>query len=146
MSNIFLRKVREFYVEAVCQIKKRLPIGDPVIEMLEDLDPDTNRAKFPSLAPLAVRFPNIVPEAKLQTLDDKWCKKGRERSILHMDYIKVLLLNKALPVWGRTITSNHNNLKATLFYYLYCHFLRTKQSGDETILVHVRAYTLVSTY
>ena len=46
--------------------------------MLEVLDPDTNQAKFPSLVPLAVRFPNIVPEAKLQTLDDKWRKLSVE--------------------------------------------------------------------
>ena len=70
--------MREFYFEAVCQIKKRFPIGDPVIEMLEVLDPDTNRAKFPSLVLLAVRFPNIVPETKLQTPEDEWCKLSVE--------------------------------------------------------------------
>ena len=125
MSNIFWKKVREFYVEAVCQIKKRFPIGDPVIEMLEDLDPDTNRAKFPSLVPLAVRFPNIVPEAKLQTLDDKWCKKGRERSILHMEYINVLLLNKAHPAVNQKGSIQPTELESTTMNHLRYHMVKT---------------------
>ena len=58
--------------------QEMISIGDPVIEMLEVLDPDTNKAKFPSLVPLAVRLPNIVLEAKLQTLDDKWRKLSVE--------------------------------------------------------------------
>ena len=68
----------EFYVEAACQIKSRFPIGDPVIEMLEVIDPNVNRGKFPSLVPLTGRFPNIVSEAKLQTLDDEWRKLSVE--------------------------------------------------------------------
>ena len=68
----FLEKVREFYIEAGCQIKKRFHIGYTVIEMLEVVDPNITRAKFPSLVPLAVRFSNLVSEVKLQILDDEW--------------------------------------------------------------------------
>lgn len=68
----FLKKVREFFIEAACQIRKRFPIGDPVIEMLEVLDPNITKSKFPSLVPLAVRFPNLVSEENIQTLDDEW--------------------------------------------------------------------------
>ena len=86
--------------------------------MLEDLDPDTNQAKFPSLVHLAVRFPNIVPAAKLQTLDDEWCKKRRERSILHMDYIKVLLLNKAHPAVNQKGSIQPTELESTTMNHL----------------------------
>ena len=55
----FLKCVQEFYVEAASQIRKRFPIGDPVVEMLQVLDPVISHAKFPSLVPLAVHFPNI---------------------------------------------------------------------------------------
>ena len=55
-------------------IKKRFPFEDPVLEMLEVCYPNITRAKFPSLVPLAVRFPNLVSEAKMQMVDDEWRK------------------------------------------------------------------------
>ena len=67
----FLKKVREFHIEAACQIKNRFLIGDPVVEM-PVIEPNVSHAKFPSLVPLAARFPNIVPQAELQTSDDEW--------------------------------------------------------------------------
>ncbi len=48
--------VREFYIESALQIKKRFPLGDPVLKMLQVLDPNTSLASFPSLAPLVSRF------------------------------------------------------------------------------------------
>ena len=68
----FLKSVQEFYIEAASQVKKRFPIGDPIVEMLQVLDPAASHAKFPSLVPLASNFPNIIPMAQLQTLDDQW--------------------------------------------------------------------------
>jgi hypothetical protein len=70
----FLQKVQEFYIEAALQIKKKFPIGNPMIELLEVLDPNVNCSKFPSLVPLAVLFPNIIPESDLQKLDNEWRK------------------------------------------------------------------------
>ena len=52
----FLRKVQEFYIEAASQTKNRFPIGDPKIKLLQVIDPN---AVFPSLVPLATRFPNL---------------------------------------------------------------------------------------
>ena len=68
----FLKRVQEFYVEAASQIKKRFPINSPEIAMMEVLDPDISHEKFPSLVPLASRFPNLITASKLQTLDDEW--------------------------------------------------------------------------
>ena len=70
----FLKRVQEFYVEATSQIKKRFLIGDPVIEMLQVLNPNTKHSEYPSLVPLAQRFPNFVPDSKMQQLDDEWRK------------------------------------------------------------------------
>ena len=67
----FLKCVQQFYIEAASQIWNRFPIGDPIIEMLQVLDPAVSRSKFPSMVPLAA---NIMSESKLQLLDNKWCK------------------------------------------------------------------------
>lgn len=48
----FLKKVQEFYIESAIQIKKRFPIGDNILEILQVLDPNVNHTKFPSLVPL----------------------------------------------------------------------------------------------
>lgn len=45
----FLKKVQEFYIEATCQIKQRFPIGDPLIDMFQVLDPNASHSTFPSL-------------------------------------------------------------------------------------------------
>ena len=65
---------RTFFIEAALEIQKRFPIGDPVIEMLQVLDPNASHAKFPSLVPLASRFPNLIPISKLRQLDNEWRK------------------------------------------------------------------------
>ena len=70
----FLKRVQEFYIEAACQIRKRFPIEDPVIKMLQVLNPTVCQSKFPSLVPLATKFPNIVQESELQQLDNEWRK------------------------------------------------------------------------
>ena len=70
----FLKRVQEFYIEAATQIKKRFPIGDPIIKMLQVLDPNVKHSEFPSLVPLANRFPNFLPDSKMQQLDNEWRK------------------------------------------------------------------------
>ena len=42
--------------------------------MLQVLDPNASHTKFPSLVPLASRFPNLIPISKLQQLDNEWRK------------------------------------------------------------------------
>lgn len=61
----FLKRVQEFYIEAATQIKRCFPIGDTIIKMLQVLDPNVKHSEFPSLVPLAVRFPNILPNSKM---------------------------------------------------------------------------------
>ena len=67
----FLKRAQEFYIESATQIKKRFPIADLVIEMLQVLDPNTKHSDYPSLVPLAQNF---VPDSKMQQLDDEWWK------------------------------------------------------------------------
>ena len=38
----FLQKVQAFFVETACQIKTKFPIGYPMIELLEVLDPNVS--------------------------------------------------------------------------------------------------------
>ena len=70
----FLKRAQEFFIEAAQQIQKRFPIGDLIVEMLQVLDPDVSHSTFPSLVPLATRFPNLISVDKLQQLDNEWRK------------------------------------------------------------------------
>ena len=72
----FLKKVQEFYIEAASQLKRRFPIGDSTIRLLQVIDPNAKHSEFPSLVPLATRFPNFLPPSKLQRLDDEWRRLG----------------------------------------------------------------------
>ena len=67
----FLRRAQDIFIEAALEIWKCFSIGDPVIEMLQVLDPDVSHSKFLSLVPLASRFPNLIPTSKLQQLDNE---------------------------------------------------------------------------
>ena len=67
----FLKQVQEFYIKAASQIKKRFPINAPEIAMLEVLDQNADHTKFPSLVPLASRFPNLIAKSKIQKLDNE---------------------------------------------------------------------------
>ena len=58
----FLKRAQEFFIEAAQQIQKRFPIGDLIVEMLQVLDPDVSHSTFPSLVPLATRFPNLISD------------------------------------------------------------------------------------
>ena len=42
--------------------------------MLQVLDPNVKHSEFPSLVPLARRFPNFLPESQMQQLDNEWRK------------------------------------------------------------------------
>lgn len=68
----FLKCVQEFYIESALQIKRRFPLGDPVMKMLQVLDPNTSMTSFPSLAPLVSRFSFIIPESDIEILDGEW--------------------------------------------------------------------------
>ena len=69
----FLKCVQQFYIEAATQIRMHFPISDPIIKMLQVLDPSIGSTfSLPSLVPLASRFSNLVPESQLQQLDTEW--------------------------------------------------------------------------
>ena len=67
----FLKCIQDFYIEAAVQIRKRFPLRDPVMKMLQVIDPKTSMSFLPSL-PLASRFSNILLESKIQQLDSEW--------------------------------------------------------------------------
>ena len=68
--------MQEFYIEASSQIKRRFPIGDLTIKLLQVIDPNASHSEFPSLVPLATRFPNFLHPSKIQRLDDEWRRLG----------------------------------------------------------------------
>ena len=43
-----------------------------MIEQLQVLNPSCSHQQFPSLIPLALRFPNIIQQSELQRLDNEW--------------------------------------------------------------------------
>ena len=72
LVKFFLERYREFFATASSEIRKQFPIDDPTIKSLKVLDPQVSHIEFPSLAPIASRFPNIVPNCNLQQLDNEW--------------------------------------------------------------------------
>ncbi|KAL4721098.1 hypothetical protein ACJJTC_018664 [Scirpophaga incertulas] len=66
-------KILKLYIEGVSQIYKRFSFSSPVLKQIEVLDPKIiKEKKYNSLALLAIHFPNIIAENKLQELDDQW--------------------------------------------------------------------------
>lgn len=61
----FLKRAQDFFIEAALEIRKRFPIGDPIIEMLQVLDPQASHSKFPSLVPLASKISESDPHCKV---------------------------------------------------------------------------------
>lgn len=61
----FLKRAQDFFIDAALEIRTRFPNGDAIVEMLQVLDPDVSRSTFPSLVPLASRFPYLISEDKL---------------------------------------------------------------------------------
>lgn len=68
----FLSRSHDFLATAAVQIKKRFPIDDLVIEQLQVLNLSCSHQHFPSLIPLALRFPNLIQQSELQQLDNEW--------------------------------------------------------------------------
>ena len=68
----FLTRSRDFLATAAVQIKQRFPLNDPIIRQLEVLHPSCSHEEFPSLVPLALKFPNLIQQSDLQQLDNEW--------------------------------------------------------------------------
>ncbi|GFN80995.1 proteinral transcription factor ii-i repeat domain-containing protein 2 [Plakobranchus ocellatus] len=64
---------KKFLVELCVQMKKRFSFNEEgVISQLKILDPDSAAQSPTSIVPLAVHFPNIVPDTSLNDIDDQW--------------------------------------------------------------------------
>ena len=111
-----MRNAQDFFIEAALEIPKRFPIGDPVIEMLQVLDPDVTLSKFPSLVPLASKFPNLIPTSKLQLLDSEW----RKLSFTTLPFDRQRMEPEVF--WGKIRETIYQTVKElcnfTLFYIL----------------------------
>lgn len=70
--KFFLERCRDFFATASSEIRKRFPIDNPTVKLLKVIDPKVSHIEFPSIAPLASRFPNLVPTCQLQQLDNEW--------------------------------------------------------------------------
>ncbi|KAI8772533.1 Uncharacterized protein BgiBS90_027013 [Biomphalaria glabrata] len=66
----------QFLIELSCQIRANFSLAENgILASLDILDPtivQSHRKAPPSLAKLALHFPNLVPENKLNELDDQW--------------------------------------------------------------------------
>lgn len=77
-SNVFKTSL------AAIQIRKRYPLGDTTMKMLQVLDPNVSLASFPSLVPLVLRFPSILPHSNVEKLDAEW----RRLSLVELPFEK----------------------------------------------------------
>ena len=69
----FRLRCLDFYIESASQLLHRFNLTDPLLESLKALDPQCIlRKTTPSIAPLASKFPNLVPENDLNTIDTEW--------------------------------------------------------------------------
>ncbi|KAJ8873066.1 hypothetical protein PR048_026682, partial [Dryococelus australis] len=66
----------DYFFEAASQIYKRLEFENTVLKDLEVLDP---KCKLPSIALFARKFPAIVTEYRLQSLDMGWRLLGNHK-------------------------------------------------------------------
>lgn len=74
-EQIHILRVRclDFYKEAALQIRKRFDFGSLVLKSMSLIDPKTMRTlEYESIVPLAMHFPNLVPENEIQRLDNEW--------------------------------------------------------------------------
>ncbi|XP_068232268.1 SCAN domain-containing protein 3-like [Palaemon carinicauda] len=72
LHNFRLRCL-DFYIESALQIMQRFNLSDPIYEDLKALNPQSVMKKaIPSVAPLASKFPNIVNENDLNSIDREW--------------------------------------------------------------------------
>ena len=72
LRNFRLRCL-DFYIESASQLLYRFNLTDSLLESLKALDPQCILMKtIPSIALLASKFPNLVPENDLNTIDTEW--------------------------------------------------------------------------
>ena len=94
----FLSRCRDFYVTAAKEVKKRFPISNFTIQQLQVIDPACSHREFPSLVPLAQKFPNLVPQGNVQQLDNEWRR---------MAFIELPFTHDGMAVdeyWGKMAT------------------------------------------
>lgn len=71
---IFFRlRCLDFYVEACKQITERFPLKRNIIKFFEFIDPSVvKQGSLASISHIAILFPNILKDDKLQQLDSEW--------------------------------------------------------------------------
>ena len=74
-EDMHILRVRclDFYIEAAVQICKRYDFDNVILKSMCLIDPKyISNCQDESLVPLAVHFPNLVPDKNLQKLDNEW--------------------------------------------------------------------------
>jgi hypothetical protein len=72
--GIFHKNCQLFYIESVAQLKRRMPLSNPVINLLSILKSSERKQGSSSVISLAKHFPNIIPESMLDDLHSEWNK------------------------------------------------------------------------
>lgn len=114
----------KFLVELCVQIRKRFDLSDDsVLSMISCLDPEEalsrNRRMF-SLMKLAVKFPRLSPDAKLNDLDDEW-----RRLLYPRDQLRQLVGQAPTVFWMklREVTDGTGEPKFPVLCRLMCALL-----------------------
>ena len=116
-----------FLVTGALEIRKRFPINDSIISSFRVLDPNSFD-QFPSLCPLAMRFPNFV--SSVQVLDDEW-RKLRFTNI-PFDYTDDEFWGRL----GRITDGNEVPLFGTVCKFMKCLLALPHSSADAERLLH----------
>ena len=102
---------KQFLIELCCQLKKRLPLDNLVIQDLKFLNPQmAMTGTIASIAGVAVRFPNVVPESQLQSLEQEW------RQLMFDEEISDLADSSTSPAeefWGKVSVNEKYKILGT---------------------------------
>jgi hypothetical protein len=73
MINECFQRCQPFLIELSFQLKKRLPIDNPLVRQLRFLNPQLAiSGTIPSIADVASKFPHVICIERLKILDQEW--------------------------------------------------------------------------
>jgi hypothetical protein len=106
-------------IELCRQLNKRLPLDNLVIQDLKFLNPQTAMTgTIASIAGVAARFPNVVPESQLQSLDQEWRQLIFDEEI--SDLADSCATSPAEVFWGKVSVNEKYKILGTFVKAMLC--------------------------
>ena len=113
------QRSKQFLIELCRQLKKRLPLDNLVIQDLKFLNPQTAMTgTIASIAGVAARFPNVVPESQLQSLDQEWRQLIFDEEI--SDLADSCATSPAEEFWGKVSVNEKYKILGTFVKAMLC--------------------------